>query len=351
MANLNEAIIRKDLEKSLNESEEPQKNKCPEGVKEWTFADWFGRDLSGETYDGDIDCSWHQFTSLKGAPKIVNGNFDCSHNRLASLKGAPEIVNGDFSCYNCGLTSFEWCPTIIKGSFNCAANRIASFDYSPKEIGGDFICHSNSFTSLEGAPEKIGGKFVHYLKNLNDEKSYAKEYEKFEKTVKSVIKNSFFAFNIGNDAINKCKDMFDGKIKDITIDKKQMKIVIPSSKLKNFYESVIAIESVIKNGQQINCNEIVCCKNGKYTPFPIDVKSISITLADGNKKTIVKATTNQKIGILDINGMIDNDKYDSFYDDGKIARRAMKEFGTYNKNLDIHEWFDNHSKYNIEISD
>lgn len=159
--NLNESKALKDIAKALNEAvtEEPQKNKRPDGVEEWTFADWFGRDLSGETYDGDIDCYNVGITSLKGAPREVSGYFYCPHNQLTSLKGAPKIVNGNFGCSSNKLTSLEGAPEKVGGYFICWYNQLTSLKGAPKEVGGDFKCNDNRLTSLEGAPEKVGGDF------------------------------------------------------------------------------------------------------------------------------------------------------------------------------------------------
>lgn len=143
---LNESKIIKDaLVNALNESvsDEPQRNERPADATEWTFADWFGRDLTGETYEGSIDCDiyYGSITSLKGAPKIVTGDFDCSENRLTSLEFGPEKVGGNY---------------------NCNSNELISLEGAPKEVGGNFRCDYNKLTSLKGAPEKIGGIFQHH---------------------------------------------------------------------------------------------------------------------------------------------------------------------------------------------
>ena len=36
-----------------------------------SFAEWFGKDLTGQTYGDVIDCSNARLTSLFGCPKIV----------------------------------------------------------------------------------------------------------------------------------------------------------------------------------------------------------------------------------------------------------------------------------------
>ena len=104
------------------------KNNFPKG----SFAAWYGEDLSGQTYDGNLDCSDRNLTSLFGCPSIVTGNFDCSWNQLTSLEGAPKEVRGCFDCSNNKLTSLEGAPKKVDGSFYCAS--------------------CISLTSLKGAP-------------------------------------------------------------------------------------------------------------------------------------------------------------------------------------------------------
>ena len=83
------------------------RRKRPEGATEWTLADWFGEDLTGQTYEGDMDCSESGLTSLRGAPREVKGSFYCEGNQLVSLEGAPEKVDGDFYCGDNLMDSLE----------------------------------------------------------------------------------------------------------------------------------------------------------------------------------------------------------------------------------------------------
>jgi hypothetical protein len=180
------AMLRRARARRLNESseenvvsKEPEGNKNP-GNGEWTFADWFGEDLSGKTYKGSIDCSYRGMTSLKGSPTKVTGDFDCAQNRITSLKGGPKEVGGSFYCngnnitslegapskvgrsFYCGsgiLTSLEGAPEIISGSFDCKLNVLKSLEGAPSKVGKDFDCSQNKLTSLEGAPEKVGRDF------------------------------------------------------------------------------------------------------------------------------------------------------------------------------------------------
>ena len=89
------------------------KNNFPEG----SFAEWFGKDLTGQTYEGRIDCSGKDLTSLFGCPSIVTGSFYCRHNSLTTLEGAPEDVGGYFSCSNNQLTSLKGAPKEVRCGF------------------------------------------------------------------------------------------------------------------------------------------------------------------------------------------------------------------------------------------
>ena len=44
------------------------------------FKDTKYGDLTGQTYNGNIDVSRLNLTSLKDAPRSVSGKFDCSDN-------------------------------------------------------------------------------------------------------------------------------------------------------------------------------------------------------------------------------------------------------------------------------
>ena len=154
---LNESA-KKEITACLNEARKPQKNERPDGVAEWTFADWFGEDLSGQTYEGDIMCAYAGLTSLKGAPKIVNGSFNCSFNKLTSLEGVSEVVRL-FLCSHNQLTSLEGGPKKVGGGFYCNDNQLTSLEGAPEEVGGDFGCSNNRLTSLEGAPREVNGDF------------------------------------------------------------------------------------------------------------------------------------------------------------------------------------------------
>lgn len=81
--------------KSFDRGQELYNNKP---IPEKTFIDLFGEDMTGTTYDGNINCIGMGLTSLKGCPKIVNGYFNCANNHLTSLEYAPEEVSGYFDC-------------------------------------------------------------------------------------------------------------------------------------------------------------------------------------------------------------------------------------------------------------
>ena len=150
--------IDEDVARILNE----QDNDFPEG----SFAAWYGEDLSGQTYEGDLNCSDKNLTSLFGCPSTVTGSFDCSWNQLTSLEGAPEKVGGDFNCRLNKLTSLEGAPKVVGWSFDCSNNKLTSLEGVPKEVGGSLYCYSNRLTSLEGAPKEVG-EYFDCRNNLN----------------------------------------------------------------------------------------------------------------------------------------------------------------------------------------
>lgn len=43
------------------------KNNFPKG----SFAAWYGEDLTGQTYESNLDCSDQNLTSLFGCPSVV----------------------------------------------------------------------------------------------------------------------------------------------------------------------------------------------------------------------------------------------------------------------------------------
>ena len=141
--------------KSIKEGFNKGDNDFPEG----SFAAWYGEDLSGQTYEGDLYCSHQNLTSLFGCPSVVIGDFDCPYNQLTSLEGAPKEVEGDFDCSHNQLTSLEGSPKEVGESFDCSYNQLTSLEWSPEKVGGYFNCYDNYLTSLEGAPEKVGGYF------------------------------------------------------------------------------------------------------------------------------------------------------------------------------------------------
>lgn len=165
MANLNEAMIRKDLSKSLNESEEIQQIERPEGVKEWTFADWAGRDMSNETYDRNIEINYTSgITSLKGAPKKVKGDFVLHCPSITSLKGCPEEIDGEFiiggGLIGSWFKSFEDGPKKV-GSL-CADNaKLLTLKGIPEIVqDDDILLNGNHLESLEGLPKGIDPKRI-----------------------------------------------------------------------------------------------------------------------------------------------------------------------------------------------
>ena len=145
-------------------------NDFPEG----SFAEWYGKDLSGQTYEGNLNCSNKNLTSLFGCPSSVTGYFDCSDNKLTSLEGAPKEVGGSFDCSLNELTSLEGAPKEVRGYFSCSGNQLTSLNDAPKEVG-DFDCSNNRLTSLEGAPEKVSWGFSCHHNQLTSLEGAPKE--------------------------------------------------------------------------------------------------------------------------------------------------------------------------------
>ena len=95
-----------------------------------TFEEWYGKDLTGTTYNDNLSCYGENITSLKGCPELITGGFSCSENNLTSLEHGPTQVNGSFYCNDNNLTSLKGCPKIIKGSFYCYNNDLTSLDHT-----------------------------------------------------------------------------------------------------------------------------------------------------------------------------------------------------------------------------
>jgi hypothetical protein len=98
------------------------------------FKDTRYGNLTGQTYNGDINVSNIGLTSLEGAPKVVEGRFYCSYNNLTSLEGAPRVVKKHFYCDYNKLNSLEGAPKIVKGYFNCYGNKLVSLEYLPEDV-------------------------------------------------------------------------------------------------------------------------------------------------------------------------------------------------------------------------
>ena len=143
--------IDEDVARILNEKD----NSFPPG----SFAAWYGEDLSGQTYEGDLDCLDKKLISLFGCPSIVTGHFNCGYNKLTSLKGAPQKVGGGFYCSHNQLTSLEGSPKEVGDNFNCSENQLTSLEGAPEKVGGFFSCYDNQLTSLEGSPKEVGDNF------------------------------------------------------------------------------------------------------------------------------------------------------------------------------------------------
>lgn len=115
--------------KRLNE----EINTLLESETDFTFAECFGKDLTGETYNEDVKCINKGLTSLKGAPTKINGIFDCSNNNLSSLQYGPQYVSS-YYCQNNELESLEGAPKEVDNYFNCSNNPLKTFKGLPKKI-------------------------------------------------------------------------------------------------------------------------------------------------------------------------------------------------------------------------
>lgn len=108
-----------------------------------------------ERVTGDFYCYRNQLTSLEGAPKYVGGSFDCSSNGITSLKDGPEEVEASYTCNNNDLVNLVGAPRKIKGSFFSKENKLVTLIGGPEEVGNRFDCRWNKLASLEGAPKKV----------------------------------------------------------------------------------------------------------------------------------------------------------------------------------------------------
>lgn len=128
---------------------------------EITFAEWFGKDLSRQSYSGTIKVA-PEVTSLLGMPKYVKGKVDLQGTSITSLQEAPEVVEGDFNCLQCTkLTSLKGAPKKITGTFYLSEFKSISnlSDLSDTTIGGSIhITNNYSLTSLKGLNvKKVNG--------------------------------------------------------------------------------------------------------------------------------------------------------------------------------------------------
>jgi len=132
------------------------------------FKDTKYGDLTGSTYDGNIDVDNMKLTSLEGSPKVVNGYFDCNRNDLVTLEGAPETVNSFFRCSENKLTSLKGGPKVVNGTYSCSDNiKLISLKYSPVSANSYFDCTGTGITSLEGSPKKANSFYCDNCNNLS----------------------------------------------------------------------------------------------------------------------------------------------------------------------------------------
>ena len=197
---LNEAIDNEELNGSVITAQ-PERNKRPSGATKWTFADWFGADLTGKIYKGSITISEKDtITSLEGAPEEVIGGFYVFDQPLGTLKHLPKKISDDLNISHNELTSLEGCPEEIGGYFDCSGNKIKSLKGGPKKIGAGetYDCKNNPLLrSLEGLPEgikadkvladpfKLADKFGKRNIPVNTLKKMFKELEHVQSVLKS----------------------------------------------------------------------------------------------------------------------------------------------------------------------
>jgi hypothetical protein len=69
------------------------------GNKQVSLPDYI---VFNEIRGGNFLCSYSEFVSMKGFPKMVGRNLDISFSKIASLEYAPDLVDKDFVV--CGLS-------------------------------------------------------------------------------------------------------------------------------------------------------------------------------------------------------------------------------------------------------
>lgn len=166
METINESILAAidNEQHQLHESSTVRRsaeNKRPSGATEWTFADWFGEDLTGKTYEGEIFAHNAGITSLKGAPKTVVGGVFLAGNELASLEFGPSTVRGDYYIVDGNkLTSLEGAPKNFEGRFSAKNNRLTSLKGAPKKCKSFSISYNPELASLSGGPEEVENEYA-----------------------------------------------------------------------------------------------------------------------------------------------------------------------------------------------
>jgi len=89
----------------------------------WTVTKKFD-DIEGIDYEGNINATAQELTSLRGSPRSVTGNFWCHANHLTSLENCPKEVGRFFYCDDNQLTSLTYAPHKVGKSFECENNPI-----------------------------------------------------------------------------------------------------------------------------------------------------------------------------------------------------------------------------------
>ena len=89
---------------------------------------------------GDVDLSFNNLKSLKGAPVYIWGNLNCSENELTSFKDGPYFVQKKINCLSNQIASLDYWPingldcfdTLIHKSFN--GTSVVAYDYILKHF-------------------------------------------------------------------------------------------------------------------------------------------------------------------------------------------------------------------------
>jgi len=112
------------------------------------FSELYG-DMSGTTFEGDMDMSNKGLTSLEGMPDVVNGMLICSENKLITLDGMPHTIYGNCFINHNKLTSLKGIAQAVYGDIYCSGNQLTSLKGIPKKLYGIIDCFNNKNEHLQ----------------------------------------------------------------------------------------------------------------------------------------------------------------------------------------------------------